>query len=660
MFMGKLKVVSRDSPLARLQVKEVFSVFSGLDYQLLALPVLGDKQKRVLLTEDGVPPDFFTRELDALLLGGAADVAVHSAKDLPYPLPAGLELYALLEAFDKTDSLVAKNHRTLRELPEGARVGTSSATRRAEVLACRADVEIVGIRGTIGERLALVDSGEIDALVVASCALKRLRLADRISETLPFKTHPLQGHLAVVGRTGRPEISALFASKDVRRAYGKVALVGFGPGNPSFLTLAGDRLLRRATCIFHDDLIDRAYLERYPGKKIYAGKRKDGRRTAQDEINEMLFEAATHGEKVVRLKGGDPMIFAHGREEIDFLRSRFVEVEVVPGVSAGIAAAACTQIPLTHRGLASSVAFVAGHTGEEAQTPSADTLVYYMGGAQIAGIARALIAAGRPADTPAALVHHVSLPQQAVCFSTLGELQYSIFDSHPPVLLMAGKVVGLENGAVQRQKVLLTGTSPDVCPRPNAVHTPLIRIEKADDNRALHEVATNCAFDWIVFTSRYGVRYFFEALSECNADIRAFAGTRFASVGRTTTGELRKHLICPDYEAPGESSESLLNYFREKNVSGQHFLLPRSDKGATHLPRELERLGNRVTDIHVYRNTANEAAEKVDLSAFGKIIFFSPSGVAAFARMYGEMPRETLLVARGKTTAETLQSYLKI
>jgi uroporphyrinogen III methyltransferase/synthase len=131
--MGKLKVVSRDSPLSLLQVEEVFAAFTELSYELFALPALGDKHKRVLLTEEGVPADFFTRELDELLLAGEADVAVHSAKDLPYPLAAGLELYALLEAEDRTDSLVSRHHQTLAGLPVGARVGTSSATRRAEV-----------------------------------------------------------------------------------------------------------------------------------------------------------------------------------------------------------------------------------------------------------------------------------------------------------------------------------------------------------------------------------------------------------------------------------------------------------------------------------------------------------------------------------------------
>jgi uroporphyrinogen III methyltransferase/synthase len=521
-------------------------------------------------------------------------------------------------------------------------------------------VEVSGIRGTIGERIALVDSGEIDALVVATCALKRLGLAARSSETLPFKTHPLQGHLAVVGCAGRPEIKALFAAKDIRRGYGKVSLVGFGPGDPSLLTVAGERLLGLATCIFHDDLLDRAYLERFPGEKIYAGKRKDGRRVAQDEINEMLYEAAIRGERVVRLKGGDPMIFAHGREEIDFLRSRFVEVEVVPGISAALAAAASTQIPLTHRGLASSVAFVTGHAGGEAQTPSADTLVYYMAGAQLAGLARALIASGRPPETPAALVHHVSLPEQAACYATLGELQYAVFDCPRPVLLIAGEVVSLEKGEALRQKVLLTGSSHEApAPSANVRHTPLIKIEKIEANRILQEAVTHCAFDWIVFTSRYGVRYFFEALAECRADLRAFAGTRFASVGKTTTAELGKHLIRPDYEATVESSEGLLGYFKEQNVSGEHFLLPRSDKGMAQLSRELERMGNRVTDIPVYRNTPNAEAARVDLPEFRKIVFSSPSGVEAFVRMYGALPRATLLVAKGKTTAETLKSHIR-
>ncbi|MDR0566890.1 MAG: uroporphyrinogen-III C-methyltransferase [Prevotellaceae bacterium] len=654
-----LRVVSRDSPLSLLQVKEAFSFFPSLSYRLSACRSLGDKSRHISLM-DAVPADFFTRELDELLIRREADVAVHSAKDLPYPLPAELELFALLEAFDKTDSLVSRGNRTLPQLPAGARVGTSSAARKAELLSRRPDVEVVSVRGAVGERLAQVDSGHIDALIVATCALKRLGMAERIAEVLPFRAHPLQGNLAIVGRKDQPEIKALFAAKDIRRRFGKVHLVGFGPGNPDCLTIGGDKILAAADAIFYDDLVEPAFLEKYRGEKICVGKRKGAHRFPQEEIGEKIYQAAIAGKRVARLKGGDPMIFAHGREELDFLQSRLVEVEVVPGISAGVALAACTHIPLTHRGLSSSVAFVAGHSAEAVQAPSADTLVYYMGGANIAAIAQALIASGRRESAPAALVYNVSLPNQTVWYSSLSELRHSLVKHPTPILMIVGEVVSLESRHAHRQQVLLTGTSPSGYPEAAAIrHTPLIRIDRiADGSRLPAAIARISAFDWIVFTSRHGVRCFFEAFDELKADVRALAGVRLASVGKTTTAELSRRMLYPDLEPPLESAEGLVQRFRACGVKGKRMLLPRSDKALRYLAEELEKLGNRVLDLPVYRNTAREAAEKVNLAQFQKIVFSSPSGVDAFMQLYGQMPSGVQLIAKGKTTETRLAAAI--
>ena len=266
--MTNISVISRNSPLALLQVKEVFAQFPHINYTLIETQSFGDKNHQISLLENP-PADIFTRELDHALLAGDADIAIHSAKDLPYPLPNGIELIALFEAFDQTDALASKEAATLATLPLGARIGTSSPTRKRELLALRPDAQIVSIRGTIEQRLALVDNGEIDALIVATCALKRLGLAHRIVEILPFETHPLQGNLAITAKAGRADLKALFAAKDIRNKYGKVSLVGFGPGNPDLLTLGGEKALTTADIIFHDDLLESEYLDKFIAKKIY-------------------------------------------------------------------------------------------------------------------------------------------------------------------------------------------------------------------------------------------------------------------------------------------------------------------------------------------------------------------------------------------------------
>lgn len=201
----QIKVIARNSPLSLLQVEEVFSRYiHGLDYTLSSFSSYGDIHKEISLLGK-IPADFFTRELDSALINGEADLAIHSAKDLPLPLPNGLEIYALTEATDKTDSLICTNNLTLKTLPYGAKVATSSPKRKAEIAKIRPDLTTVSVRGTIEERIAQLDNGAFDALIVATCALQRLGLEERISERLPFETHPLQGHLALVIRKGDEE-----------------------------------------------------------------------------------------------------------------------------------------------------------------------------------------------------------------------------------------------------------------------------------------------------------------------------------------------------------------------------------------------------------------------------------------------------------------------
>lgn len=656
MTLFPLKVVCRDSPLSLLQVREVFSFFPETDYRIMPVLSYGDKNKHIPLTE-AVASDFFTREPDEALLSSEADVAVHSAKDLPYPLRHGLELMALLEADDTTDTLVSRNNLTLEQLPHGAKVGTSSTTRKAELLQRRPDLEVVSIRGNVEERIAQVDNGAIDALIVAGCALKRLGLASRIACVLDFKTHPLQGHLAVVGRSDRKDLIDFFAAKDIRRSYGKVTIAGFGPGHPDLLTAGADKALAAADVIFHDDLIDRQFLSRYTAERVYAGKRKDTHRFRQEEINEMVYQAAIAGKNTVRLKGGDPMIFAHGREEIDFLQSRLVEVKVIPGISSAIAMAACTHIPLTHRGLASSVAFITGHAGLKAPVPEADTLVYYMGGACIADIARRLLAEGKNENLPAALAYNVSLPDRQIFYSTLKELQHTVMRYPTPILMMIGKVVAFES---RPQPVLFTGTCSDDYAGTDAVtHLPLIKIQPAGNCRRLYNAIRKIdTFDWTVFTSRYAVRFFFDALKEQQVDIRALAGVKFAAVGETTAATLAGYHVYPDMTPATASAEGLAACFEQAGVTKQRILLPRSAKALPFLSEALQKTGNRIIDVPIYDNVVNEEGAPPDLARFRKIIFSSPSCVDAFEQIYGALPDGVPLIAKGKTTEERLRTNM--
>jgi len=648
-----MKVISRNSKLALVQVDECFALYPQLTYELVSVASFGDKRKDISLLENP-PADIFTRELDEAILSGTADVAVHSAKDLPYPLPQGLEVIALLKEFDQTDSLVSKTDQLLSELPTGSKVGTSSPTRKKELLALRPDLQVVSIRGTIEERIALVDNGQIDALIVATCALYRLKLSHRIAQVLPFETHPLQGLLAVVAASERADLKADFNAHDICKTYGKVTLVGFGPGSPDLLTFGGEKAIAKADTIFYDDLLDKDFLQKYSAKLVYVGKRKGKHSSKQAEINRLLLDEAKTGRNVVRLKGGDPMIFAHGGEEIEFLKSNFIEVSVIPGITTALALASLTQVPLTHRGIASSVAFVSGQAAE-IKLPTTDTVVCYMAGYNIPLIATKAIAEGRNPETPVLLVSKVSSPEQQEFFYTLETLSRETKSFPTPIISIIGDVVGLRYHSEQeliKPAYLVTGTQKEHYDKIGTViHQPLIRIEAISPNPALElEINRLNTYDWLFFTSRYTVNFFFEALEKAGKDARHLAGLKIASVGRITSQELKLHGIIPEIQAVEESSVGLLKQIEAAGYPVAKVFIPRSDIGLPVLPEGLKKLGWEVSTVSVYHNTYPENLKPLDLTTIPNIVFSSPSCVTNFLRLYGSFPEGKNYIFRGKET----------
>jgi len=463
------------------------------------------------------------------------------------------------------------------------------------------------------------------------------------------------GNLAVAAKAGRPDLKELFAGNDVRTHYGKVTLVGFGPGNPDLLTLGGNKALEQADIIFYDYLLDQSYLENYAAQKICVGKRKNHHSYEQGDINKFLLNAAREGKQVVRLKGGDPMVFAHGAEEIEYLQRHFVDVVVIPGVSTGIAVSSLTKVPLTHRGIASSVAFVSGHSPSTLQVPQADTLVYYMGGSNIRMIARKAIAQGRNPRTPVMLSYNVSMPDQQEFFSTLEDLSATETKYPTPVIIVIGEVVSLRNNAEQavlKPTYLVTGTHKEHYEQLGTViHQPLIKIEAITPNPELEAALNHLdTYDWLFFTSRYTVNFFFEALEKAGKDARHLAGLKIASVGRITSQELKMHGIVPDVQAVEESSVGLLQYFEANNLGVGKVFIPRSDIGLPVLPEGLKKLGWEVTTVNVYHNTYPDQLKPADLDKIQHIVFSSPSCVSNFLRLYGTFPADKHYIFRGKET----------
>lgn len=226
-------------------------------------------------------------------------------------------------------------------------------------------------------------------------------------------------------------------------AYGKVYLIGAGPGAQDLMTLRGARLLARADVVLHDALVTDEMLALCPGaEKILVGKRCGQLSTAQQFINKQLIDNARKFPLVVRLKGGDPMLFGRADEELRALEDAGIEVEVVPGITTALAAAAASKQPLTKRGVARSVAFFTSSTAPEHSAhdaiPDTDTLVQYMGGREASATAARLLAQGRRADTPVVVIENCSRPDQRILRLTLGSLAHGLGTSHGPVLVMLG------------------------------------------------------------------------------------------------------------------------------------------------------------------------------------------------------------------------------
>lgn len=229
----------------------------------------------------------------------------------------------------------------------------------------------------------------------------------------------------------------------------KVWLVGAGPGDPELLTLKAVRALREADVVLIDDLVNPAVLEHCPGARVITvGKRGGCRSTPQDFIHRLMLRYARQGKCVVRLKGGDPCIFGRGGEEATWLRDRGVSVELVNGITAGLAGATNCDIPLTLRGISRGVTLVTAHTQDDsslnwrALAEGGTTLVIYMGVAKLSEIARQLLEGGMAADMPVAMIENASLPQQRECRSSLARMQddAKAFALKSPAILVIGAV----------------------------------------------------------------------------------------------------------------------------------------------------------------------------------------------------------------------------
>jgi uroporphyrinogen III methyltransferase / synthase len=459
---------------------------------------------------------------------------------------------------------------------------------------------------------------------------------------------------------------------------GRVYLVGAGPGDPALLTVRAVELIAQADAILYDRLIPSGALHdaREDAELVYVGKEPGGS-VQQQDIAAQLVARARQGQTVVRLKGGDPFVFGRGGEEAEALRAGGIPFEVVPGITAGIAAPAYAGIPVTHRDAASSVAFVTGHEDPDKPESALDwdalarfpgTLVFYMGVKALPRIAGALAAAGRKPDEPAAVIERGTLPGQRTVLASLRDIAERATEAgiRPPSITVVGPVAALRerlrwledrplNGkriAVTRARAQASGLVAQLrALGAEVVEAPAIRIVPLPGGAPDLD-----GTDLVCLTSPNGVRLLFDRLRAAGLDARALHGRTVAAIGPGTTRALRDHGIEPDVVPPRSVAESLVEALRPIPVT--RALIARAAEARDVLPDALRERGAQVDVLPLYETVTEELDDDARAAALSAdyITFTSSSTVTRFLDAAGGPPNaSTRIVSIGPVTTQTLR-----
>jgi uroporphyrinogen III methyltransferase/synthase len=477
-------------------------------------------------------------------------------------------------------------------------------------------------------------------------------------------------------------------------ACGKVYLVGAGPGDPELITARGLRRLQEADLVLYDALVhpDQLHAAKPGAELVFVGKRAGRVSERQAIINRRLVQAAREGKTVVRLKGGDPYLFGRGSEEAELLAAEGIPFEVVPGVPSPLAATAYAGLSLTHRELASSVAYVTasesvqkdrtGHDWSKLATAT-QTLVIFMGMRKLDSLAKLLIEHGRPSDTPAAVVQWASLPRQRTVVGTLGDIHARASEAGLglPALTIVGEVVRLRQSLrwfdtkplfgkrvlvtrAVRQAGSLGALLRDEGAQP--VLAPTIRIAPPDDTGPLRDAITHLdSYAWLLFTSGNAVDSFFSMLAEERLDARAIGSARVCAIGAKTASALAAHGVQADLVPDDARAEGVVAALAPTLDDGTHILLPRAEVAREILPESLREAGAEVDVVTAYRNLPPDAADVarieslIDPGEIDAVLFTSSSTVRNLHELLGDQAATRLnalaLFSIGPVTTRTAE-----
>ncbi len=483
-------------------------------------------------------------------------------------------------------------------------------------------------------------------------------------------------------------------------AVGKVWLVGAGPGDPGLLTVKGRRLLETADAVLHDALTHPGLLDycRAGTEVRDVGKRGGRARVPQEVITRELIALARDGKRVVRLKGGDPLLFARGAEEASALREAGVPFELVPGVTSALGAAAYAGIPLTHRDFASSVTLLTASHGDGApwapetwrrlaETPG--TLCILMGMWRLETLTQELLAGGRDAETPSAVIEWGTWPRQRVVTAQLSELPRAVRAAglKSPALIVVGEVVRFretlswfDTQPLFGKRLLVLRAAAQAGPTAEAIRErgaeplvfPVLDFAPPPDpallERALAALET---YDWVLFTSANGVERFFDALSRAGRDARALGRAEVGAIGPKTAASLGRFGIRPELVADEFVGEALAEALLARGQAPRRVLLARALEARDALPDALREAGVSVDVVPVYETRPAGEARVAELRgwltarAVDAVLFTASSTVTNLVSLLGEdaphLLQGTTLASIGPiTTAAARRHALRV
>lgn len=473
---------------------------------------------------------------------------------------------------------------------------------------------------------------------------------------------------------------------------GKVYLIGAGPGDPGLLGLKAKECLQKADAVVYDRLADPRILA-FAGKNaemIYVGKASANHTMRQPDINKLLVNLAAEGKTVARLKGGDPFVFGRGGEEALELKEAGLPFEFVPGVTSAIAVAEYAGIPVTHRHVATSFAVITGHEdptkGEstinwKGLATSVDTLVFLMGVENIEKISSQLIANGRSADCPAAVIRWGTHPEQRTLITSLGRAAADVRTAgmKPPAIFLVGEVVRLreqlqwfDNKPLFGKTIVVTRAREQASALTKrledkgakVIEVPAIKIMPANDYAPLDTAASHISnYKWLIFTSTNGVEYFFKRLMTAGKDTRALAGLKIAAIGSATAEALKARGIVADIVPSAYKAEDLAEALSKDIENGDKVLIARAEKAREVLPETLRKQGAVVDVVTAYKTVADcenkeELIKALESGEVSIITFTSSSTVTNLLNVLGdkkELLQKAALAVIGPVTAATLQ-----